>query len=189
MTRIGVFGGSFNPVHKGHIKLAEAGLDELNLDKVVFVPSYLTPLKKESELLPAPLRFLMVKQAIKKYPNFSVSDYEMRKKRISYTVDTLKYFKKKFGRKAQLYFLSGADTPESLSRWKSPDKILKLCRFAIFSRPGHRLNQGGGTPPLRITMDALPISSTEIRRRLKKGQSVRALVPVETLKPLEKYYQ
>ncbi len=177
--RIGIFGGSFNPVHHGHLKLAERAVEELNLDRVIFVPSYQTPLKTEA-LFPASLRVKLLQIALKKYSRFSVSSCEIRRKGLSFTVDTLKFFKKKFGKKTTLYFLAGADTLKRLSRWKSLKTVLALCRFVVMTRPGSSLGQT--RPPNGVsflTLDALPISSSDIRKRLSQGKPVSRWMPRE----------
>lgn len=161
--RIGIFGGSFNPVHAGHLKLAFEAMSELNLERVIFVPSRQNPLKGR----PMPERgggdrIARLRKAIKRVPFFSLSFCEIRRKGLSYTVDTLEHFKKKFGNKTVLYFLVGADSLKNFGRWKSPKRILELCRLAFFSRPDYpagRLPKGA----LYIPMDALDISSTRIR--------------------------
>ncbi len=185
--RIGVFGGSFNPVHAGHLKLASHAVSELNLDKVLFVPSHVTPLKKEEELLPGALRVRLLRRALRRHRLFSLSLSEMTRGGVSYTVDTLAHFKKKF-KGATLYFLCGADTLKALSRWKDPERVLRLCRFTVFSRPGEgRFKKDGRI--LCVPLDALPVSSSEVRRRLVAGRSVKGLVPKEILTPLERYYR
>ncbi len=178
--RIGIFGGSFNPVHYGHLKLAERAVEELNLDRVIFVPSYQTPLKTET-LLPASLRVDLLKIALKKYPRFSISFCELRRQGLSFTVDTLKFFRKKFGKKTTLYFLTGADALASLSRWKSLDAVLTLSRFIVMTRPGFSLGQK--KPPRGVSflaLDALPISSSDIRKRLSRGKAVSHWMPRES---------
>ena len=168
--RIGIFGGSFDPVHKGHLKLAQAALEELNLDQVIFVPCRQNPLKvgngRDRSLhhsSEARVRFL--KLAVKKAsPRFSVSLCELRRGGLSYTVDTLSYFKKRYP-KDTLYFLSGADTIKQLPRWKSFRRIQKLARFVVLSRPGHRLSEAP-QGVLTLPFDAVKISSTEVRDRL-----------------------
>lgn len=162
--RIGIFGGSFNPVHEGHLRLALEAVSELNLKKVIFVPARQQPLKK-AEVLSSGRRLVSLKKAIARFPFFEISTCELRRGGISYTVDTLRFFKKKFGPQTQLYFLAGGDALKTLSRWKSLRKILGLCRFAVFSRPGF-----GRTAPsqniLYVPMEAADISSTEIRHRV-----------------------
>jgi nicotinate-nucleotide adenylyltransferase len=186
MTRVGIFGGSFNPVHLGHLRLAEAALSELGLDQVLFVPSYRTPLKNPKILLPESLRLGCLRQALKARRRFALSDHEMRRKGISYTVETLAHFRKKFGPKTTLYFLAGADTAGNFSRWKSPDKVIKLCRFAVFSRPGVPKSR---TVPeaLQVHFPALDISSSQIRRRWWAGESLKNFVPASVERMMKRY--
>jgi nicotinate-nucleotide adenylyltransferase len=186
--RIGIFGGSFNPVHRGHLKLAEAALSELNLDKVVFVPSRLTPLKNAQDLLPAGARARLLKRAVRGDRRFEVSLCEMKRSGVSYTVDTLKFFKKKYGARAVLYFLAGNDTVRNLPRWKKLPEVLRLCRFAVFSRPGHAVRVPKG-PFLFVPFDAIDVSASGVRRRLRQGQSVRELVPPGTENELKRYFK
>ncbi len=179
--RIGIFGGSFNPVHEGHLHLAQFALSEFNLDKIYFVPSHRTPLKK-GDLLPIPLRLRCLREAIRGNKRFAVSTEEVRRGGTSYTVDTLKIFRRRFGRGTTLYFLAGADNAKNLSRWKSPAKVLNLCRFTILSRPGARLPAGRWLPDrqgqvLWASFPALDISSSDVRRRLRRGLSLKGLVP------------
>lgn len=160
--RIGIFGGSFNPIHAGHLKLAFEALSELNLERVIFVPSFQNPLKDRSELEAPGARVARLKKAIQRSPFFRLSLWEIKRKGLSYTVDTLEHFKRKFGKKSTLYFLAGADSLKNFSRWKSPKRILELCRFAVFSRQGfpvRRLPKDA----LFVPMDALNLSSTRIR--------------------------
>ncbi|MBI4431887.1 MAG: nicotinate (nicotinamide) nucleotide adenylyltransferase [Candidatus Omnitrophica bacterium] len=167
--KVGVFGGSFNPVHSGHLKLASHARETLNLDKVFFVPSYQTPLKDEP-LMPAGRRIKLLRDAIKGRPGFSVSLCEIKRRGLSYTVDTLKSLKKSLPKNAVLYFLAGMDNVKNFKRWKSPEEILRLSRLVIFSRPGfpkRKIPAGA----LFVSFDALELSSTEIRKRLKIGES------------------
>ena len=157
------------------MKLAVEALSELNLSKVYFVPSRQNPLKKKDDLLPQALRVKRLRAAIKNHPEFKISLCELRRPRPSYTVDTLRLFKKKFGKRTELYFLSGADTLKSLSKWKSLHQVFQLCRFVVMSRPGFRMTGPKKVMDhiLRLSFDAAPVSSTEIRRgfssnRLKK---------------------
>lgn len=181
--KIGLFGGSFNPVHNGHLKLAEFARAEFNLDKVYFIPSHRTPLKKDRELLPAPVRMACLRGALRKKKGFAVSSEEVRRGGTSYTVDTLKSFRRLLGPKTVFYFLAGADAARNLSLWKSPSEVLKLCRFTILSRPGSRpkvenaRRLPAGRQVLWAAFPALKVSSSDIRRRLAQGRSVRGLVP------------
>ncbi len=175
-------------MHLGHLKLARAAQAELNLDKLFFVPSHQTPLKSGRELLPVSLRVKLLRAALRNEAHFSISLYETKRKGASFTVDTLRAFRKKFGKRAVLYFLAGADTLENLSRWKSLPEVLRLCRFVVWSRPGARV---GRIPDGVIYMpfDALEVSASEIRRRLVSGKSVKGLVPPETVSLLGVYFK
>ncbi len=185
--RIGIFGGSFSPIHNGHLRLARAAHSELNLDRVIFVPSFLTPLKSQ-ELLPAAFRVRLLRLAIKPYPFFSVSLCEMKRGDVSYTVDTLRFLKRRLGSKAELYFLCGQDTLKTIPRWKSFDKIVRLCHFVVMSRPGVRVKTMSG-PWNWIGFDALPISASRVRKKLSQGQLVRGLVPTAVERELSGYYK
>ncbi len=188
MSRIGILGGSFDPIHGGHLALAKFASSELNLDKVVFVPVSKNPLKKNARKLSDLARLSMLRKVLRRFPSFSVSDYEIKGQVPSYTVKTLQHFKKKFGVKTQLYFLSGADTVRNFSRWKSPEKVLKLCRFVVATRPGSKLRTTDGRF-LWLPMGPVHLSSTSIRRRIENKQSVRHLVPREIEKNLKAQFK
>ncbi|MDP3142428.1 MAG: nicotinate-nucleotide adenylyltransferase, partial [Candidatus Omnitrophota bacterium] len=137
--KIGILGGTFNPLHVGHLAIAEAIRDKINLDKVIFVPSYIPPHKSKIKLAAAGMRFKMVKAGIKGNPNFSVSDSEIIRQGKSYSVDTLRYFRKLYRRKAKLYFIIGADSLPELKTWREIRAILKLARFVVVNRPGYAI--------------------------------------------------
>jgi nicotinate-nucleotide adenylyltransferase len=180
--RIGIFGGSFNPIHNGHLKLAAEARKKLGLGQVVFVPSKRSPLKSGEPLLPAGLRLKLLRSALRGKPYFQISLCEIRRRGVSFTIDTLRFFRKKLGPKHELFFLAGADTLDTLSKWKSLDRILRLCRFVVMTRPGYKLKkvlEGIQT----LEFDALDISASDIRRRLRKGESLKGLVP----RPVENF--
>lgn len=186
--RVGILGGSFNPVHRGHVRLAEVALSELNLDRIYLVPAKENPLKRGGEILPAPLRLSLLKKAVKGIDGLEVSDCELKRKGASFTVDTLRYFKKRSGKNAQLYFVSGLDSLEGLGKWKSVEQVFKLCRFVAAARPGSIWKETK-FPVIRMPFDAIDVSSTEVRRRLKAKKSVKELVPTGTEAELKKYYR
>ncbi len=170
--RLGILGGSFDPVHAGHLKLAREAMSELNLSGVVLVPCRLSPLKGRPPVLSGRERLERLRRALAGRKGLSVSDCELRRRGPSYTVDTLRYFRRRHPR-AALYFLAGADTARSLRRWKALPEVLKLCRFVVASRPGYR---SGRLPKgaLALAFDALPVSSTQLRRRFRaRGRRTR----------------
>ncbi len=186
--RWGIFGGSFNPVHEGHLSLANFAYSELNLDALYFVPAFESPLKPAKDLLPAALRLKLLERALRPYPHLSLSDCEIERGGKSFTVDTLNFFNQKSAGRAQLYFLTGMDSVASLGKWRSPDKIFKLCRFVAASRPGH-VWQDTKYPVIRMPFPALNVSSSAVRSRLKKGLPLQGLVPAAVERELKRYQE
>jgi nicotinate-nucleotide adenylyltransferase len=137
MKAVAIFGGTFNPIHFGHLLIAEEVRTKFNLDKVIFVPTNLPPHKNPSDLVSARQRWLMTHLATVSNPCFEVSTFEIDSGGKSYAVDTIKHFHKFFGEKVKLYFIIGADALMELSSWKNVGEILKLCRFIAVSRPGY----------------------------------------------------
>ncbi len=182
--RIAIFGGSFNPIHVGHLMVAEEAADRLELDRVIFVPTGEPPHKSTSGLAPAAARLEMVRRAIEGNPRFAVSDVELRRRGKSFTVDTLRHFREALPRGARLFLVMGEDAAHDLPGWRDPRGILKLARPVVASRAGTaagalrrlgRLMPRGGRPaevPVRVG-----VSATEIRARVASGRSVRYLVP------------
>ncbi len=178
-SRIGIFGGSFDPPHVGHLIIAEEARERLNLQKVFFVPAFIPPHKPNAARSNPEHRLQMTKLAIAGNDALEVSDIELRRKGISYTVDTLREFKQRFS-KAELFLIVGADNLLDLDSWKSPDEIRELASLAVYRRRGFDDSQKlkamekdiyflQGTP--------LDFSSSEIRRRVANGKSLRYLVP------------
>jgi len=174
--RIGILGGTFNPLPAGHLVLAEEAREKLNLDKERLVPAYVPPHKKEEDLAEPNDRFKMVELAIRGNPNFEVSSVEIDAKTTSYSVETLKAFRQKYGEDARLFFLTGADSLGELYTWKEIHQIFKLSNFIVTNRPGYDIaNVPTGVDVVTIT--SLEISSSLIRRKIKEGKSIRYLVP------------
>ena len=160
--RIGLLGGTFNPVHCGHLVIAEAACESLHLDRVVFVPAGRPPHKKAPKTS-ARHRLAMLRLAVRANRAFTVSDWEIRQKRVVYTYETLEHFRKVWPR-AALYFILGSDSLKNLPHWREPQRLRRLCRFVAFPR-----------------IDAY--ASSDIRRRVRRRQSIRYRVPV----PVERY--
>ena len=185
--RIGVLGGSFNPVHLGHLRLAEEAREMLRLDRVLFVPAGVRPHKQRRDLIDGRHRLAMVRLAIKGHPAFAASDLELRRRGPSYTVDTLEALHQQLGPRARLFFLSGADTMQELKIWRALRRVLELCTFVVATRPGYSLRSTRrGVLPLAISR--LEISASDIRRRMAAGRSIRYLVPEAVERYIVKYH-
>lgn len=172
--RLGVYGGAFDPPHLGHLVAASDACDALGLDRLLWVPSAVHPLKAVGTA--ASVRLEMVRAAIEGDPRFAADDLELRRTGPSYTVDTLRELRAREP-DAQLFFLTGADNLADLPRWREPDEIARLATLAVVSRAGETLPAGGPFPAVAVTVTRLDVSSTEIRRRVAAGQSIRYLVP------------
>ena len=183
---IGVFGGTFNPIHRAHLELAQAALDQLPLDRIIFIPAGQPWLKDGQRLAPACHRLAMVRLAVEGNPAFTVSDMEIDRPGPTYTVDTLEALRHDLGEKQLLHLVVGEDILEEFHRWKDPERVLQLCRLAVFKRAGIDESKIKGflvrftnaSAKLDVFEANLPdISGTEIRRGVARGESVRELVP------------
>lgn len=177
MKKIGIFGGAFDPPHLGHLIAAQYAAEQLSLDKVIFVPSGSHPVKSAHIVATADQRYAMTKLAISGNTQFDVSDIEIRKKDISYSVDTLEYFYSLYPNDS-LSFLIGKDNVDGFSKWKCPGRIIELATVVVLDRDV--------VPPknedefskrfLYLDSPTIEISSTEIRKRIKEGKNVRYLI-------------
>ncbi|MCD6093245.1 MAG: nicotinate-nucleotide adenylyltransferase [Candidatus Omnitrophica bacterium] len=170
--RIGILGGAFDPIHLGHLLLAEKAREKLSLAKVIFIPCFISPFKKE--IVSSSQRYKMVCLAISDNPFFVVSKLEIKRKGVSYSIDTVRELKKRYPRD-EFFFILGSDSWGQFSSWKDSDELLKLIRFAVMERKGFSLRENGSI--LRISGEVLPISSSQIRERVKQNKSIRYLVP------------
>jgi len=173
--RIGVFGGTFNPIHYGHLVLAEQAYEKLNLSSVIIIPSFQPPHKNSSYIASAKHRYNMVRLAVKGNKRFKISNIEIKRKGRSYLVDTLRQLRKIYP-KAKLFFISGSDVSDQIARWKSIKEALKLCKFVLAKRPGYRLKKYTKNISI-ISITELDISSSMIRHKIKNGHSLRYLLP------------
>lgn len=185
-------GGTFDPIHYGHLVTAEAARIEFNLDEVIFMPAGNPPHKKDYEVSLAEDRYMMTALAINSNPFFRVSRIEIEREGYTYTVDTLTEFSKIYGSGTSLFFISGADAIWDIFTWKDVKKVLSYCTFIAATRPGYSIEKlkqklleikrvyGRAIYPLQVT--GMDISSTQIRKRVKKGLSIKYLLPesVET---------
>ncbi len=201
MRKIGLFGGTFDPIHSGHLAAARAACREFGLSEVHFVPSARPPHKRPPEMAPFADRYAMVVLACTGYPALVASRLEAdARRRPYYTLETIQRARRRFGRRVKLYFLVGADSFQELPRWKDWEKLLEACDFIVVNRPGHSLKrlrqmiprrlfgrQVGSEEANRIALRRtsihllrgveVPVSSTTIRQRAARGLSLRGMVP------------
>jgi nicotinate-nucleotide adenylyltransferase len=179
MTRIGVFGGSFNPPHMGHLIVCQSILIQEKLQKVVFIPSSVSPHKRNRNLLQSDFRYQMTKLAVQDNPMFEVSDIEIRKGGVSYTIDTLKLLRNVYLR-SELSLIIGIDNWLEFKSWKNPDEILDLADLLVMNRPGFSqvgFEHGFAKKVKFVDVPNIGISGTMIRLNIKSGRSIKYLVP------------
>ncbi|WP_342452066.1 nicotinate-nucleotide adenylyltransferase [Leucobacter exalbidus] len=184
--RIGVMGGTFDPIHNGHLVAASEVAQSFNLDEVVFVPTG-KPWQK-SNVSPSEHRYLMTVIATASNPRFTVSRVDIDRDGATYTVDTLRDLHKKWPN-AELFFISGADAVEQIFSWKDVGQLWDLAHFIAVSRPGHELSLLGlsGEHVSLLEVPALAISSTDCRARVGRGDPVWYLVPDGVVQYIAKY--
>ncbi len=202
--KIGILGGTFNPIHYGHLAAAEEIRDRLKLDRVLIIPSYLPPHKQEEDMPSAVQRLEMVRLAIAGNPNFKASDVEVKRGGKSYTIDTIETLRTA-NPGAELCFITGLDTFLEIQTWHQWERLLTLCCFAVLSRPGyifsglvkidfmhaaekdlaaldkgeimHAVVRPGDFKIFLETVPLYDISSTDIRRRVKEARSIKYHLP------------
>ncbi len=214
--KIGIFGGTFNPIHLGHVKAALEVQKTFLLDKVLLIPSYIPPHKGSPDVAPPADRLQMVKLAVASYPQFVPSPVEIEAKGKSYSILTLAKLKKQFP-DAAIFFILGVDAFLEIDTWREYKKILEQCHFIVISRPGYDLNQAkkllngkytgrmvrvSKTTKLDrlmlnqykiflLSIDALDLASKDVRKKVKDGESIAGLVAeaVEEYIQTNKLYQ
>lgn len=169
--RIGVFGGSFDPIHHGHLILARAALEELGLDRILFIPANLSPHKTDTKPATAQDRIAMLQLAIENEPGFATSEIELHRPPPSYTVETLRELRARHPDDT-FTLLIGADNVAKFDTWREPDEIRRLADLAVLDRATH--DTPHDWPVVRRLVD---ISSTDIRARVAAGRSIRYLTP------------
>lgn len=184
--RVGVLGGTFDPIHLGHLKIAEEVRLKLDLERVLFIPTGQPRLRTDKYLSPVADRLRMVELATSDNPYFQVCDNETRRGGPTYTVDTLIELRGSLGTDASLYFIVGVDILRRFHDWKEPERVLELCNVVVVTRPGHEdfdwpawlvTFPQAADRLTRLDTTMVDISGTEIRRRSWQGKSVRKLVP------------
>jgi nicotinate-nucleotide adenylyltransferase len=184
--KIGVLGGTFDPIHNGHLGIAESACRELGLAQVLFVPARDPWLKERRSIAPSQRRVEMVTLAISAYPRYNISYVDLKRDGPSYTVDTLSDLMSEFGSSADLYFILGMDAMQGLLGWREPERIVKMCHLVVAKRPGVKMVdlkslevrlQGVSEKVVVIDNDLYDINSTRIRRCVADGRSISGLVP------------
>lgn len=169
--KIGLFGGAFNPIHLGHVKIAKEAIRQMSLDKLIVIPTGNAPHKKETEIS-REHRFNMAQLAFKDDDKIEVSDYELNREEISYSADTVEHFKKLYPND-DLFFIIGDDSYNNLSSWHEPQRILSASTLLVFEREGAKILP----PAVKINMERIEISSSEIRDNIYIGKDFINLLP------------
>jgi len=188
--KLGIYGGSFDPVHRGHLLVAQAAVEELGLDRIFFVPAAQSPFKLDSQHTPAAARLQLLRLALAGHIQCEVDDQEIHRGGVSYSIDTLRDYTRRFP-DAELFYLIGADNVAKLNEWREPAELARLAEFVVVPRPGGETMQF--PPPFRgrtLTGFPLGVSSSQIRARVKAGLPIDLLVPAavaEAIKNLSLY--
>jgi nicotinate-nucleotide adenylyltransferase len=190
--RLGVMGGTFDPIHFGHLVTAEEALWQFALDQVLFVPTGQPWMKEDRDVSPAEDRYLMTVIACSSNPRFAVSRTEIDRGGPTYTVDTLRTLQDQYGEATELFFITGADAILEIFTWKDPEDALALAHFIAATRPGYDIARFEAEAPTRhpnvsvMAVPALAISSTDVRSRVKEGRPIRYLVSESVKTYIEK---
>ena len=184
MKKIAIYGGTFDPIHHGHLIVAREALERLDAEQVIFIPARVSPLRKTAPIARDEIRLLMIQAAIENEPGFAVDDCELRRPPPSYTIDTVEQIGQHAGGEA-IYCLIGEDNVGKLTKWRRFADLEKMVRFVVLDRSGQRPHHA--YPVIRRKID---ISATEIRKRVATRRSIRYLVPpaVEEIIRREKLY-
>jgi len=186
-NRIGIMGGTFDPIHYGHLVAAEVARADFDLDKVIFIPAGKPPHKQSQSITSSEHRYCMTALAISSNPNFEVSRIEVDKNELTYTIDTVRDLKRVYGEESLLYFITGADAVLELSTWYKLRELLTLCKFIAVTRPGFdkldleqkivEISSIYNGEIICIEVPLLAISSTDIRERCRNGKPIKYLLP------------
>jgi len=211
--RLGLFGGSFNPVHNGHLAIARDVRERMQLSRILFIPTGDPPHKHNRSLAPAPIRFEMVRLAIADTPVFDVSAMELHRTGKSYSIDTVREIREQYGRSWKLFFIIGLDAFLEFPTWRAPEELLRICHFVVVPRPGRLFQTLAGMPFLSnldpeplgqldagvlekleiavpdapgitcLPLPPCPISASDIRQKIRSRLSLANMLPP----PVESY--
>jgi nicotinate-nucleotide adenylyltransferase len=199
--KLGILGGTFDPPHNGHLRIARAAQDALGLAQIVFIPAKLPPHKLvvedgglEDPVSPPETRFAMLKLALRDHPDFVISMLEAERDGPSYTVDTLRELCRETPG-ADVFFIMGMDSLVNLPTWHQPQEIVKLCKLAVLKRPGYQVDldrlefqvPGVTSAVVMVPAPEIDLSSTEIRARVRRGEPIRELVPTAVADYIEQH--
>lgn len=199
--RIGIYGGKFNPVHNAHLQVAQHALEQLKLDRLLFVPTGIPPLKAAAELVRGEHRLAMLRLAIAGQPGLIASDFEVLREQKSFTIDTVRHYVGEYPADTEFFFILGDDIAARLHHWKGIYELQRLVRFVSVGRSVVPLPPGTSAPQkidrglskvaaiatATMVMPAMPISSTQLRAKLRAGYSVRDLTPRAVVEYIERY--
>jgi len=177
MQRIGLFGGTFDPVHLGHLLVAQAAYEELELSRLFFIPAAQSPFKPESNPAPAAARLRLLRLALAGQSQYEVDEQEIRRGGMSFTIETVRDYVARYPG-TELFYLIGADQVEQLEKWRSAEELARLVQFAVIPRSGATMVTE--RPPFRLRMlQGFPvgIASSQIRARVRAGLPIQPLVP------------
>ena len=183
---LGLFGGSFDPVHRGHLLVAQSAQEQLHLDRVIFIPAAQSPFKPGQSPAGSVYRLQMLRLALAGRASWEVDDLEVRRGGISYTIDTVRDLARRYP-DARLYYLIGADLGQQLPKWRDAEELARLVHFAMVPRPGETFVDA--PPPfqsIRLKAPAVEISSSEIRDRVRHGKAVDLFVGPEVAEAITK---
>jgi nicotinate-nucleotide adenylyltransferase len=186
INKLGILGGTFDPIHYGHLVAADCARDACHLDQVLFVISARPPHKALDKVLDCQHRYEMVQIAVQNNPAFEVSAMELERQGLSYTVETIAAYLRQFPG-VEIYFIMGVDALQIMNTWKDVDRLSKLCKFIVVTRPGYQLRREDecfqGLPAtlwekiIVIPIPGLFISSSEIKQRVAQGKTIKYLLP------------
>lgn len=187
MQHIGLYGGSFDPIHTGHVLVGQAALEELQLERLFFIPAARSPFKPEQQPAPCEQRLAMIRLALAGRTNCEVDEVELQRGGTSFTVDTVRYFAQRFPA-AKLFYLIGADNVPGLPKWREAEALAKLAEFVVIPRPGD------APVPLPAPFQGqylkgfpFGVSASQIRARVKAGQPIEPLVPAAVAEVIRNY--
>jgi len=193
-SKLGILGGTFDPPHNGHLLIAREAQTQLGLTQVLFAPTRQPPHKNAAEHTAIEHRLEMVRLAIAPYPQFVLSRVDVDRPGPTYTVDTLRLLHEQFGNSVELFFIMGMDSLANILTWRTPEQLIRLCKLAVFQRPGFAANldeleqqvPGVSECVVFLQSSALDIAASDLQKRVRAGQSIADMVPEEIERYIKK---